>query len=136
MQNSFETLNWLAIIVAAVSAFILGGFWYSPVLFGKRWMQETGITEEAAKKSNQYKIFSIAFLLSIAAAFFLAIFIGGESDALSGALKGLMAGVGWVATFFGITYLFEFRSLAHFLINAGYSILTLTLMGLIIGAWH
>ena len=135
MHNNFETLNWLAIIVAAVSAFILGGFWYSPVLFGKRWMKETGITQEAAKKSNQYMIFSISFLLSLLAAIFLALFIG-EGNALQGIHAGLFSGVGWVATFFGITYLFEFRSIGHFLINAGYSVLTLMLMGLIIGAWH
>ena len=36
MQNAFQSLNWLAIAVAAVSAFALGGLWYSPVMFAKR----------------------------------------------------------------------------------------------------
>ena len=53
MQNAFQNLNWLAIIVAAVSAFILGGLWYSPLMFAKRWMKETGITEESTK-NNKY----------------------------------------------------------------------------------
>ena len=30
-----EELNWLSISVAAVSAFILGGLWYSPVMFSR-----------------------------------------------------------------------------------------------------
>jgi hypothetical protein len=70
------------------------------------------------------------------AAFFLASFIGPHGNAISGARIGLMAGFGWVFTFLGITYLFEGRSLAHFLINACYSIVALTIMGLILGAWH
>ena len=30
-------VNWLAVLAATVAAFVLGGLWYSPVLFGKRW---------------------------------------------------------------------------------------------------
>jgi hypothetical protein len=69
------------------------------------------------------------------ASFFLAMFIG-KSNAGFGALAGFMAGLGWVFTFLGIIYLFESRSLAHFLINSVYCIVSLTIMGLIIGAWH
>ncbi len=136
MQNAFQNLNWLAIIVAAVSAFVLGGLWYSPLMFVKRWMKETGITEENTKNTNMIKVFGLAFLLSLIASFFLAMFIGNEATAGFGAMAGFMAGLGWVFTFMGISYLFESRTLAHFLINAMYSIVSLTIMGLIIGAWH
>ena len=133
MQNAFHNLNWLAIITAAVSAFVLGGLWYSPLLFAKRWMKETGITEETTKNANMIKIFSLAFLLALIASFFLAMFIGPNTGAGSGAMAGFMAGLGWVFTFMGISYLFESRTLAHFLINSVYSIVSLTLMGLLIG---
>lgn len=136
MQNAFQNLNWLAIAVAAVSAFILGGLWYSPLMFAKRWMKETGITEESAKNSNMIKIFGLSFVLSFIAAFFLAMFIGPDSGAGFGALAGFMAGLGWVFTYMGISYLFEARTLAHFLINALYSVTSLTIMGLIIGLWQ
>lgn len=136
MQNSPETLNWLAIIVAAISAFVLGGLWYSPLLFQKRWMEESGMTREKARSGNQARLFGLSFILSFIASFFLAVFIGPDSNALSGIHAGLMAGFGWVFTFLGITYLFEGKSLAHFLINAGYCILALMIMGLILGAWH
>jgi len=52
-----------------------------------------------------------------------------------GATAGLMAGLFWVATAMGITYLFERKSLKLYLINAGYHVVTFTLMGLILGAW-
>jgi hypothetical protein len=136
MQNAFQNLNWLAIIVAAISAFILGGLWYSPLMFVKRWMKETGITEEDTKNTNIIKIFSLAFILSLIASFFLAMFIGAKAGIGFGALAGFMAGLGWVFTFMGISYLFESRTLAHFLINSIYSIVSLTIMGAIIGVWQ
>jgi len=136
MQNAFQNLNWLAIVVAAVSAFALGAIWYSPLLFAKRWMKETGITEESAKNANMVRIFGLSFILSLLASFFLAMFIGADAGAGFGTMAGFMAGLGWVFTFFGITYLFEGKTLAHFLINALYSVAALTLMGFIIGLWQ
>lgn len=136
MQNTFQNLNWLAIIVAAISAFILGGLWYSPLMFAKRWMKETGISEESTKDINMIRLFSLAFVLSLIASFFLALFIGVKAGAGFGALAGFMAGLGWVFTFMGISYLFEARTMAHFLINSIYSIVSLTIMGAIIGVWQ
>jgi hypothetical protein len=136
MANSFQNLNWLAIIVATISTFAIGSLWYSKLMFGKRWMKESGVTEESARKRNPIIIFGPAFVLMLVAAFFLALFIGSEADASFGAFAGLMAGIGWVATFLAITYLFEGRSMVLFLINAGYCIVTLTIMGLILGAWQ
>ena len=74
MQNAFQNLNWLAIITAGASAFVLGGLWYSPLLFAKRWMKETGITEETTRNANMTRIFGLGFILSLMAAFFLAMF--------------------------------------------------------------
>jgi len=136
MQNALQNLNWLSVIAAAVSAFILGGLWYSPLMFAKRWMKETGITEESTKNTNITKLFGLAFILSLIASFFLAMFIGPDAGAGFGALAGFMAGLGWVFTFMGISYLFESRSMAHFLINSIYSIVSLTIMGFIIGIWQ
>jgi hypothetical protein len=134
--HAFQSLNWFAIIIAAVSAFILGGLWYSPLMFARRWMKETGITEESTKNANMIKIFSLGFVLSLIAAFFLALLIGAKAGAGHGSLAGFMAGFGWVCTFMGISYLFESRTFTHFLINSLYSIISLTLMGLIIGVWQ
>jgi hypothetical protein len=136
MQTAFQNLNWLAILVSALSAFLLGSLWYSPLLFVKRWMKETGITEESAKEANMVQLFGLSFLLSLFASFFLAMFIGAGAGGGFGALAGFMAGIGWVFTFMGIIYLFERRSLAHFLINSLYSVTSLTLMGFIIGIWQ
>ena len=135
MQNAFQNLNWLAIIVAAVSAFLLGFIWYS-LLFQKRWMKENNFTEESMKGANMLKIFGFSFLLMLFASFNLAMFIGKNAGASFGTMAGFLAGFGWVFTFMGVTYLFERKSLALFLINGSYSVVSLTLMGLIIGVWQ
>ena len=131
MQNSFQNLSWLAIALASVSAFLLGFLWYS-VLFQKRWMKENGFTEESMKDASMLKIFGTSFLLMFFAAFNLAMFIG-DGGASFGTMAGFLAGFGWVFTFMGVVYLFERKSLALFLINGCYSVVSLTLMGLIIG---
>jgi len=128
-------LNYLAIIAAAISTFVIGGLWYSPAIFGKAWMRENGLTEEGLKKGNMIKIFGLAFLLGLIAAVNLAMFMRPENNPTMGALWGFLAGAGWVATFVGTHYLFERKSFILFLINAGYSIVALTIMGVIIAAW-
>ncbi len=130
------TLNIWAVLVAALSTFLIGGLWYSPALFGKAWMKENGFTEEQMKNSSMMKIFGLAFVLGLVAAVNLAMFLGSEADLTMGAFYGFLAGFGWVATFVGTHYLFERKSFRLFLINAGYSVVALTVMGAIIGAWH
>jgi hypothetical protein len=128
-------LNIWAVLVAALSTFLIGGLWYSPALFGKVWMRENGFTEESMKNSNMVKIFGLAFLLAVIAAVNLAMFMGTESSPTMGAFYGFLAGFGWVATFVGTHYLFERKSFTLFLINAGYSVVALTIMGVIVAVW-
>jgi hypothetical protein len=127
--------NIWAVLVSALSTFLIGGLWYSPALFGKAWMRENGFTEESMKGANMVRIFGLAFLLGIVAAINLAMFMGPEDNPAMGAMWGFLAGFGWVATFVGTHYLFERRSLKLFLINAGYSVVALTVMGVILAAW-
>lgn len=129
-------LNIWAILVSALSTFLIGGIWYSPALFGKAWMRENNFTEESLKGGNMAKIFGLAFILGLIAAVNLAMFLGPEADIAFGAAAGFAAGFGWVAMFVGTHYLFERKSFTLFLINAGYSVVALTVMGIILGAWR
>jgi hypothetical protein len=125
-------LNYWAVLLASLSTFLLGGIWYSPAVFGKAWMRENGFTEEGMKNSNMVKIFGFAFVLALISAVNLAMFLGPEKNVAMGAVWGFAAGFGWVATFVGTHYLFERKSFTLFLINAGYSVVALTIMGVII----
>lgn len=133
-QQSLDSINYFAVLVAALSAFIIGGLWYS-VLFAKAWMVENKFTEETLRNNNMAKIFGGSFILSLIISFVFALFLGPDRDALTGTLAGFMTGLFFVATAMGITYLFERKSMKLFLINAGYHVLTFTVIGLILGVW-
>ena len=55
----------LAVLLAALSTFLVGGLWYSPVLFGKIWQRETGLSDETLRARNQAKIFGTSFVLAL-----------------------------------------------------------------------
>ncbi len=63
--------NFYAVLVAALSSFIVGAIWYNPKVFGTIWMNETGMTEEKAQKGNMVKIFGLTFFYSIMLAFIM-----------------------------------------------------------------
>ena len=133
------SFNYLAILTATVSTFVLGGLWYSPVLFGRAWMREMGLDPDNCQekeKGNLGLIMGVSFVLELLMAFNLAAFLGPKATLSFGLFAGAAAGFGWVALSFGVTYLFERRSLRFFFINAGYHGVAFTIMGAILGAWH
>ena len=129
-------INWIAVVVAAVASFLLGGLWYSPALFGKAWQREAGLTDEQLKNGNMIRIFGLSLVLSLLAAWNFANFLGPRPSIAFGAGVGASAGLLWVASSFGINYLFERKSLVLFFINGGYNALLFTVIGLILGLWH
>ena len=128
-------INHWAVLTAALSMFIIGGIWYSPVLFGSTWLKVLEKDDTFLQTGNKAKIFGGSFLLALISAYTLAGFVSGYQDWQWGVIGGLLVGFGWLATSFGIVYLFERKSLSHFAINAGYLVISYIVMGLIIGVW-
>jgi hypothetical protein len=129
-------VNWIAVVVAGLSAFALGGVWYSPALFGKAWMKENNLSMEEIQAGNKGKIFGWSILLSLIMSANLAMYLRTpDINFQLGLLYGLLAGV-WVLCGIAIVGLFELKTLRYILINGGYCLLALGLMGAIIGVWR
>ena|SRR5579863_4554791 len=129
-----KTLNPWAILVAALSAFVVGGLWYS-VLFGRVWRRANGFEGDGPKAGGG--VFAASFVLSLVMAVNLAMFLNDPKTTLAwGATAGFLAGFGWVAMGVGIIALFEKRPLSYVLVNGGYMTVALTLMGAILGGWR
>jgi hypothetical protein len=126
-------VSWLGVIVATLASFAIGAVWYSPVLFSKVWQREVGISDEKAKSANMSLIFGTTFVLQFLAAFVFAMFLGPRPGLAFGVGAGFAAGLFWVAGAFGVTYLFEQRSLKLWLINGGYNVVNFTAFGAILG---
>lgn len=126
-------MNILAVFLAALSSFLLGGLWYSPILFGNKWNAENGGEKHAGHPA---KVFGISFLFSLAAAAAFG-FLLGPAPSLEMALRtGLLAGVGFVACSFGINYQFASRSFTLWLIDGGYHAAQFVVFGLVFGLLH
>ena len=129
-------LNPWAILAAATSSFLIGGLWYSPLLFAGTWMRAAGVTEAELNAKSPGLVMAGAFGLSLVMAGNLAAFLAdGKPDVVWGMTAGALAGAGWVATALGVIYLFERRPWSHFLVNAGYQVVAFVVMGAILGAW-
>jgi hypothetical protein len=132
----FSHINWLAVIAAGVSAFLVGGIWYSKALFANAWMTDSKLNIDEIKSSSMGKTFGFTALFSLIMAANLAIFLSGsKTDVAWGAEAGFLAGI-WTFCAIAIHSLFELRSWRHIFINGGYSVVSLTLMGAIIGLWR
>ena len=131
-----EGINIWAVVVAAALAFVLGGMWYSPIMFGKAWMKELKLTDEDLAKSNMTVLFGLTFLISLVISFCLAAFLNDPSIGVKeGTMYGFLTGFGWVSMSIGMIYLFSRYSFKLYLIDAGYQIILYTLIGAILGAW-
>jgi hypothetical protein len=133
---AIETLNLWAILASALSAFIIGGLWYSPILFGRAWKLANGFEVEKNEPATP-KTFAISFVLSLVMAFNLAMFLNDSKTTPAwGAMAGLLAGFGWVTMGIGIVSLFERRPWKYVLVNGGYLTTALVTMGFILGSWR
>lgn len=157
-------VNFLALLVAALSTLVVGFIWYNPKVFGTAWMNSAGLTEEKLKGANMAKIFGLCIVFAFLMAFILQFLVihqwgalaatGGDTDQAGpayqafmaehgmkfrtfkhGALHGFMTGLFFTFPLIAINAMFERKSWKFIFINSGYWIVNLTIMGGIICAW-
>lgn len=151
-------INPIAIPIAAIAALLVGFIWYHPKVFGNAWMKVSGMTEEKIKGGNMAVIFGLALLFAMLLASLLMQFtnhqwgavgmVGGDPALAKesfnafmadyetafrtfkhGALHGFLFGLFGAFPIIGTIGLFERKGWKYILINSGYWIVTLILMG-------
>ena len=128
-------VNYLAVLLAAVSAMVVGSLWYGP-LFGNMWMKLIGISKSDINKKDMPKLYGIMFLGALVESYILSHFIhyAGAYTLVNGAKTGLWAWLGFVATTMIGNYMFAKRPMNLFYIDAGYALVNLMIMGAIIAS--
>jgi predicted transporter len=129
----FERINWISVAVASLSTFVVGAPWYSPFMFLARWQKEMNLTD--SKPGHPIRVFGLAFVFSVVACALLSTLLPADVTAMTGLRTGLLVGVCFVATSFGINYQFANRSFVALLIDGGYHVLQFAAFGLVLGAW-
>ncbi|MGH9873274.1 MAG: DUF1761 domain-containing protein [Pyrinomonadaceae bacterium] len=134
-------IKYPALLVATLVHFMLGGLWYSPLLFGNKFIQVIGWSPaKLAEIGNQShtKEYILAFASSAVLVFILAHFIQytKATTAMAGVQTAFWAWLGFIATTSIATVLFEQRPLGLYLINAGYQLVGCSLAGAILAIWR
>lgn len=126
-------IHWLAVLVAGVSGFAVGGLWYGP-LFLKPWLRAEGKTKEEMGGGHPAMVFGLAALCNLFSALILDHVFGTYGNPPIGLSLAIALGVvfGFVVPAYGVNYLFAGRKLALFLIDAGYWVATYLVMGAIL----
>ncbi len=129
-------VNWVAVVLAAVSGFLVGGLWYGPIM-GKKWMGAVGLTEEQIKQGNPAILYGGAFAFSLLASWTLAHTFASYSVEWGFSVKVLTSfgiALGFILPAIGTNYLFSQKSRGLFFIDAGYWLLFYIAMG-VVHAW-
>ena len=124
-------INPLAIGVAAVTMFVLGGLWFG-LLVARPWQRLAGVTDEQLR-TGSLRVFGGSALVAVVVALSLSAFIG-SAGAVSGLFAGLLAGATFAAAPLIMVGLFERRRGMLLVLDSIYLVVVFALMGLIIGA--
>lgn len=75
-------INFLALLLAALSSLVVGFIWYNPKVFGTIWMKESGMTEEKMKGSNMIAIFAMSIFYAFLISFIMQFLVIHQSGAV------------------------------------------------------
>jgi hypothetical protein len=134
-------VNYLAVLVGGLVIFLVGGLWYSPLIFAKRWVALQGRTMEQMKAhaagANMPLVYLGAFVCGLITAWMLAAFMShmGRQNWMIGAHVGALAWLGFAAPTSFATALFSMKPKQLWLIDSAYNLVAFVLAGAIIGAW-
>ncbi len=139
-------MNYLAIIVCAIAAMIIGMVWHSKALFGKAWMQVMGVdpnmTDEQMKEASKGMVWTYIaqFILSLIEAFILALFVMMAATIGMGIMTAAWIFVGFMLPIIGGAALWSGKpkklAWKMFGISAGFHLVTIIVYSVILTAWR
>jgi hypothetical protein len=138
---TFAGVNYLAVFIAALVAWLAGAGWY--MALGKVWMAALGTTPEKMQQMNEepgaFLPFIYAFVAELVMAWALAGLVGhlgpGQVTIRNGIISGAFCWLGFVMTTMLVNNSFGRRDWRLLLIDGGHWLMVLVLIGAVIGAF-
>ena len=133
-----SNINHVAVWIAGVVQFMFGAGWYT--LLGKTWME--GIGKDEVQLAAEIGHSPLPYIISLATGLVIAYTLAwllpkvGAASAAGGAKTGALLGLALIGSTLAQNYGFEARPLSLWLINAGYMIVGMAIMGAIVGHWR
>jgi Protein of unknown function (DUF1761) len=137
IHHLHHQINHWAVLVSALILWFLGAAWYSPALFAKPWMAALGIVPSGPKKGLALGMIS-SLIGDLLVAFALVHFVlwSGAAGYGEGAFVGFLSWLGFFAATQFPQGIYEGRPFKLFLINAGYWLVGLLVIGGILARWR
>jgi hypothetical protein len=141
----FPAINYLAVLVSAFIMFALGGLWYSPALFAKRWVALQGKTEEQmraeAAAANMPLLYTIAFVCAFIQAWVMAMVIGhmsqvAEMGVAHAVIFSALLWLGFAGSTSYASAIFSGQPKALWAINSFYNLVSFVIAGIILAVWR
>ena len=135
---TFTGTNYLAIVIAAVVAWLAGAGWY--MALGSTWTAALGMTPEqmaaAKRRPGAFLPFVYAFVAELVMAWVMAGLLGhiGALTLRGGVISAAFCWLGFVLTTMLVNNSFARRDWRLLLIDGGHWLLVLLLIGAIVGA--
>ncbi len=133
-----SAINITAVVVSAIVNLAIGAIWYSPILFANPWSDMLGrdIKQMRGKNATQGYISASLASLVMSYVFALVIYKVGARDVVSGATIGFWLWTGFIATTTMVDYVFAGHRKKLYLINVGYPLVAMIVMGAILASWN
>lgn len=128
-------MNYLAVLVSAIVSMVIGGLWFSPVLFGKLWMKLAGHSDKdvAGMKKKIAMGYIIGFITTLITVWVLAWTI--SATGMNALTVALMIWLG----FFGASklgmVLWDNKPFSLYLILVSYDLVMLLVSSWILMVW-
>ena len=129
----FSTVNWLAVIVAAVVAWLFGAVWYMGL--SKLWLKAAKLDPATMKRS--VAPFIVGFVGELVMALVMTLVVGaltgGEPNPLAGVIFGFVLWLGFIATTLSVNHRYQGFGWDLTLIDAGHWLGVMLIIGAVIG---
>ena len=142
------SINWAAVAVATIVNMVIGGLWYSPVLFAKPWTAEVEKTigkerfqrlhDAMRTKGTAIRTYGLMFVGAFLVSYGMGLIVGHTSaDTVAlGLIVGSVAWLCFVVTTSLVTVLFEGRSFKVYLISMAHQFVAFSATGIILAVWQ
>lgn len=137
--EALQNLNYIAVVIAAITSYVLGFVWYHWAVFGKAWANTLGLSKEEADNTEGLGgAFAISLVSGLSKTLLIAFLLSAlnTSGVLSGAFLGAVVAIVFTATSLGYYNGFARTSAKLTLINSAHSVTELALIGAIIAAFN
>ena len=132
-------INYWAVLIATASSMAVGAIWYSMKVFGTRWAKLAKVDMERGGSAVVPLVVTliVSFITAwvLAGAAFISYSFYGGSFFWNSVLTGVILWAGFTAARFITHDQFDRRTTGLTVLNCAHELVTIVIMGLIIGVW-